>query len=194
MDNSGRTREAMTSEIDRYCGTPGQACGYKVGHTEINRLRDKARAALGARYDLRVFDEALDRHPVRVAEFAEHARTKTVNGADGRPRQFVRQAGPVFFLRLVVGRFDHFHERSAEPLAELVGGLARERQGGNRHHGQPVPLVPAAGQDLHDPLDEDARLAAAGVGAHGQISAAVEGVPLAVAKAEEGAGFSHGGC
>ena len=59
MDNSGRTREAMTSEIDRYCATPGQACGYKVGHTEINRLRDKAKAALGAKYDLRTFDDLL---------------------------------------------------------------------------------------------------------------------------------------
>ena len=59
MDNSGRTREAMTSEIDRYVGTPGQACGYKVGHTEINRLRDKAKAALGARYDLRNFDDLI---------------------------------------------------------------------------------------------------------------------------------------
>ena len=59
MDNTGRTRDAMTSEIDRYCGTPGQACGYKVGHTEINRLRDKARAGLGARYDLRAFDDLL---------------------------------------------------------------------------------------------------------------------------------------
>src|ERR1700745_1352172 len=59
MDNSGRTRESMTSEIDRYCGTPGQACGYKVGHTEINRLRDKAKASLGAKYDLRTFDDLL---------------------------------------------------------------------------------------------------------------------------------------
>ena len=59
VDNSGRTREAMTSEIDRYCGTPGQACGYKVGHTEINRLRDRAKAALGAKYDLRVFNDLL---------------------------------------------------------------------------------------------------------------------------------------
>jgi uncharacterized protein (DUF885 family) len=49
----------MTSEIDRYCGTPGQACGYKVGHTEINRLRDKAKAGLGAKYDLRTFDDLL---------------------------------------------------------------------------------------------------------------------------------------
>jgi uncharacterized protein (DUF885 family) len=59
VDNSGRTREAMTSEIDRYCGTPGQACGYKVGHTEINRLRDRAKAGLGPRYDLRTFDDLL---------------------------------------------------------------------------------------------------------------------------------------
>ena len=59
MDNSGRTRQAMTSEIDRYCGTPGQACGYKVGHTEINRLRDRAKAGLGTRYDLRTFDDLL---------------------------------------------------------------------------------------------------------------------------------------
>ncbi|HEY2753424.1 DUF885 domain-containing protein [Phenylobacterium sp.] len=59
MDNSGRTQEAMTSEIDRYCATPGQACGYKVGHTEINRLRDRAKAGLGDRYDLRTFDDLL---------------------------------------------------------------------------------------------------------------------------------------
>jgi uncharacterized protein (DUF885 family) len=49
----------MESEIDRYCGTPGQACGYKVGHTEINRLRDKAKTALGPKYDLRTFDDLL---------------------------------------------------------------------------------------------------------------------------------------
>jgi len=59
MDNAGRTRQAMTSEIDRYTGTPAQACGYKVGHTEINRLRDRAKSSLGARYDLRTFDDLL---------------------------------------------------------------------------------------------------------------------------------------
>ncbi len=59
MENSGRTRESMTSEIDRYTGKPAQACGYKVGHTEINRLRDRAKAGLGAKYDLRTFDDLL---------------------------------------------------------------------------------------------------------------------------------------
>lgn len=59
VQNSGRTRAAMTSEIDRYTSTPGQACGYKVGHTEINRLRDHAKQALGARFDVRIFNDTL---------------------------------------------------------------------------------------------------------------------------------------
>ena len=57
IDNTGRTREAMTSEVDRYCAWPGQACGYKVGHSEINRLRDRAKAALGPRFDVRAYND-----------------------------------------------------------------------------------------------------------------------------------------
>ena len=59
VQNSGRAREAMTSEIDRYCSWPGQACGYKVGHTEILRLREKAKAQLGPRFSLQGFDDAI---------------------------------------------------------------------------------------------------------------------------------------
>ncbi|MCA3255368.1 MAG: DUF885 family protein [Alphaproteobacteria bacterium] len=59
--STGRSRVACTSEIDRYCASPGQACGYKVGHTEIVRLRDKATAALGAKYDVRDFNDAVMR-------------------------------------------------------------------------------------------------------------------------------------
>ena len=47
------------SEVDRYCAWPGQACGYKLGQIEINAQRDRAKAALGARYDLRDFDQAV---------------------------------------------------------------------------------------------------------------------------------------
>ena len=36
---------------------PGQACGYKVGHSEIVRQRARAQAALGPRYDLRDFND-----------------------------------------------------------------------------------------------------------------------------------------
>ncbi len=56
-DCTGNPHDAMVSEIDRYCGTPGQACGYKVGHTELLRLREKAKKALGARFDLRDFND-----------------------------------------------------------------------------------------------------------------------------------------
>lgn len=56
---NGQPRGDVESEVDRYCAWPGQACGYKVGHSEINRLRDRARAALGARFDLRRFNDAL---------------------------------------------------------------------------------------------------------------------------------------
>src|SRR5438046_2277489 len=49
----------VAREVDRYCAWPRQACGYKAGHDEINRLRDKAKAELGPKYDLRQFDDAV---------------------------------------------------------------------------------------------------------------------------------------
>lgn len=57
--HSGRARAACTSEIDRYCASPGQACGYKIGQNEILRLRTKAQSALGAKFDLRAFNDAI---------------------------------------------------------------------------------------------------------------------------------------
>lgn len=60
-ETNGSTVEEVQGEIDRYCNWPGQACGYKVGHVEINRLRDKAKAALGPRFDVRRFNDALVR-------------------------------------------------------------------------------------------------------------------------------------
>lgn len=56
---TGDPRAGMESEVDRYCSTPGQACGYKVGHSELLRLRSKMKDALGARFDLRAFNDAV---------------------------------------------------------------------------------------------------------------------------------------
>jgi uncharacterized protein (DUF885 family) len=58
-ENSGNSLEEVTGEIDRYCSWPGQACGYKVGHSEINRQRERARSALGSRFDLKAFNDTL---------------------------------------------------------------------------------------------------------------------------------------
>ena len=59
MKTNGDPRPSVQGEVDRYCSMPGQACGYKVGHLEIVRLRDKVKAALGPKYDLRKFDDAV---------------------------------------------------------------------------------------------------------------------------------------
>ncbi|HXC73445.1 MAG TPA: DUF885 domain-containing protein, partial [Sphingomicrobium sp.] len=56
---NGSNPMEVASEVDRYCSWPGQACGYKVGHSTINRLRDGAKTALGTKYDLRAFDDAV---------------------------------------------------------------------------------------------------------------------------------------
>ena len=47
------------SEVDRYATWPGQALGYEVGHQEINRQRERARTALGPRYDLKAFNDTV---------------------------------------------------------------------------------------------------------------------------------------
>ena len=59
VEVNGSNELEVASEVDRYCSWPGQACGYKVGHSEINRQRERAKAALGQRYDLKAFDDAL---------------------------------------------------------------------------------------------------------------------------------------
>ncbi len=59
VDNTGKGENAMTSEVDRYSVSPGQACGYKMGHNAILRERDRARAAMGTRFDLAGFNDAV---------------------------------------------------------------------------------------------------------------------------------------
>jgi uncharacterized protein (DUF885 family) len=59
VERNGSNPMDVASEVDRYCSWPGQACGYKVGQTTIDKLRARAKAALGAKFDLRAFDDAV---------------------------------------------------------------------------------------------------------------------------------------
>jgi uncharacterized protein (DUF885 family) len=59
VERNGSNPIEVASEVDRYCSWAGQACGYKVGHSEIVRQRGRAEAALGARYDLRDFNNVV---------------------------------------------------------------------------------------------------------------------------------------
>jgi uncharacterized protein (DUF885 family) len=59
VDVNGSNPLEVASEVDRYCSWPGQACGYKVGHTEINRQRDAAKTTLGDRFTDKGFNDTL---------------------------------------------------------------------------------------------------------------------------------------
>jgi uncharacterized protein (DUF885 family) len=59
VDVNGSNPEEVASEVDRYCSWPGQACGYKVGHSEINTQREKVKTALGSKYDVKAFNDTV---------------------------------------------------------------------------------------------------------------------------------------
>jgi len=58
VDALGDNEAAAATEIERYCVWPGQACSYMVGKITWLRARDRARKALGARFDIRKFHDA----------------------------------------------------------------------------------------------------------------------------------------
>ena len=55
----GDPESAAVQEVERYCIWPGQACAYMLGKIEFLRLRDRARKALGRRFDIRAFHDAV---------------------------------------------------------------------------------------------------------------------------------------
>ena len=59
MDNSPKTEADITNEIDRYISDPGQALAYKIGQMKISELRARAEHELGAKFDLRDYDDAV---------------------------------------------------------------------------------------------------------------------------------------
>ncbi|MBX7456684.1 DUF885 domain-containing protein [Qipengyuania sp. 1NDH17] len=59
IERNGSNPDEVGSEVDRYCSWPGQATGYKLGHSRIVEQRERAEAALGSAYDFRAFNDAV---------------------------------------------------------------------------------------------------------------------------------------
>jgi uncharacterized protein (DUF885 family) len=51
--------EAVVTEIERYIVWPGQACAYKIGEIKLVAFREKAKKALGEKFDLRLFHDTV---------------------------------------------------------------------------------------------------------------------------------------
>jgi uncharacterized protein (DUF885 family) len=81
VDTIGNTKTRAQREVERYFAGPGQANSYKVGHTVWVKVREQAKAKLGAKFDLKAYHDAVLRSgamPLTVLErhVAEWASTQ----------------------------------------------------------------------------------------------------------------------
>lgn len=58
VDNIGDAEASAITEVERYCVWPGQACSYMVGKITWMNARERARKALGRKFDIRKFHDA----------------------------------------------------------------------------------------------------------------------------------------
>jgi uncharacterized protein (DUF885 family) len=59
VSTTGFPKPRVQREIERYCCSIGQACSYKIGHLAWLRARDRAKAILGDKFDIKQFHEVL---------------------------------------------------------------------------------------------------------------------------------------
>jgi uncharacterized protein (DUF885 family) len=74
-DNTGKTDQDITVEVDRYIVWPGQALAYKLGQLKIRELRAEAERRLAAKFNIRSFHDAvLEQGAVPLSLVEPHLR------------------------------------------------------------------------------------------------------------------------
>jgi len=84
-ENTGKTDQDITVEVDRYIVWPGQALAYKLGQLKIRELRTRAEKELGVRFDVRKFHDAvLEEGAVPLDLLEAHVNEWMKRRVDGR--------------------------------------------------------------------------------------------------------------
>jgi len=89
MRTTGMAEPGVVTEVERYIVAPGQACAYKVGELKIVELRERARARLGARFDVKKFHDLVLGNgalPLSLLEREVDAWIAREGGATAAPR------------------------------------------------------------------------------------------------------------
>lgn len=79
-DNTGIGELEITSEVERYIVSPGQACAYKVGQLKILELREKAKKELGSKFDIKDFHDVVLKNGAMPLQILEQQVDRYIQG------------------------------------------------------------------------------------------------------------------